>query len=90
MSLNTFDLCCAVSDRTGVSRADTQKVIDRAVKEIVDAMRNGDEVIIRGFGVFIPITRKPRKIRDINTGERISTTPSRSFYFRASRGLKRL
>lgn len=90
MSLNTYDLCSLVSSKTKVSRADTRRVIDRAFKEIIDAVRNGDEVTIRGFGSFLPIIRGPRLIRDVNTGEEKVTQASRSFYFRASRGLRRL
>lgn len=90
MALNTHDISCLVSNRTGVSREDTQKVLDGFFKEVVDIVRNGDEVALRGFGVFRPIVRPARTITDVTTGKRIRTEESRSFYFRVSRNHKRL
>ena len=45
----------AVAEKTGYTKKDTGTVIDTIVDVIIDAVANGQEVNISGFGKFVPV-----------------------------------
>ncbi|GCD78476.1 MAG: HU family DNA-binding protein [Thermaurantimonas sp.] len=60
------DLVNKISEKTGMEKNDVQAVIELFMKEIKEAMEQGNEVFLRGFGSFI-IKRRAQK-----TGRNIS------------------
>ena len=63
------DLTVAISAHTGISRADTKKVIDSLIAVIGDHLANRHTIEIRGFGTFAVRPRKQRPVRNLRTGE---------------------
>lgn len=63
------DLTVAISAHTGISRADTKKVLDSLIAVIGDHLANRDTIEIRGFGTFSVRPRKQRPVRNPRTGE---------------------
>lgn len=61
-----------VASETGMLRKDTSMVVDTFIDCIVDALEEGDNVELRGFGTFSMQPRKPRIGRNPKTGEQIS------------------
>lgn len=61
MKINKKGLSARVSASTGNTLVDTERTIDRTFCEIMDALLNGEEVHIQGFGVFEVRTRAARK-----------------------------
>lgn len=55
----------------GYTKKDADGIIDDIVAVITDAMVNGEEVKLHGFGVFSVIERKPRRTLDLRTKEYI-------------------
>ena len=47
---------------------DIEKVVDTILHEMVDALRRGDRVELRGFGAFSVRLRAPRQGRNPRTG----------------------
>jgi DNA-binding protein HU-beta len=86
--VNKNDVVNHLSDRTGLSKADTQKAVDGIFDLITDSLKSGEEVRISGFGVFVVSQRAGGKGRNPQTGEEITIKPSRAARFRAGKPLK--
>ena len=86
--MNKNDLVAAVSARSNLSKADSQKAVDAMFDEISGALRNGSEVRVVGFGTFSVATRKASQGRNPRTGETISIPASRQPKFKAGKALK--
>ena len=59
-------------------------------QSIVNALQNGQEVEIRGFGSFRFRNRAPRKGRNPKTGEKVDVPPKKIPYFKMGKELKAL
>ncbi len=86
--MNKNDVVNQLSDRTGLSKADTQKAVDGIFGLITDSLKSGEEVRISGFGVFVVSHRAGGKGRNPQTGEEITIKPSKAARFRAGKPLK--
>ena len=60
------ELVNTISNKLGVEKNDTQKVIEALTQEIRPSMYNGDNVYLRGFGSFIIKTRAAKTGRNIS------------------------
>ena len=65
------DIVDIVSHGTGLTKVDTEAVIDGFVSTIADALNRGERIEFRGFGSFSVKVRKPKKARNPGTGEEI-------------------
>jgi DNA-binding protein HU-beta len=50
--MNQADLIAAVAERAGLTKADAGKAVEALVGTITEALKQGDEVRIAGFGSF--------------------------------------
>lgn len=71
--INLFknDLVRFANQRTGVAMCRIDEAIEIVVDAIIEAMREGEEVQLRGFGTFGTKTRAPRTARNPQTNEEI-------------------
>ena len=74
--------------RTGLSKAEARKAVDGLFVVIGDALADGDEVRVAGFGTFRIRTRPARTGRNPRTGEPVSISASTSPTFKAGKTLK--
>ncbi len=86
--MNKNELVAAVSDRTGLSKADSGKAVDATFEAITDSLKDGTEVRLVGFGSFVVTNRKASEGRNPRTGETIKIPASRVPKFKAGKGLK--
>ena len=86
--MNKNDLVAAVSDNTGLSRADTTKAVDGVFDAITDSLKAKTEVRLVGFGTFHVTRRAASKGRNPQTGEAIDIPASNQPKFKAGKGLK--
>ena len=86
--MNKNDVVNRLSERTGLSKADSQKAVDGLFELITDSLKSGEEVRISGFGVFVVSERAGGKGRNPQTGEEITIKASRAARFRAGKPLK--
>jgi len=70
-------------------RKDLEKFTDIILGEIKRALRRGDRVELRGFGVFSTNTQKARISRNPKTGEKVNTPEKKVIHFKMSKDLKR-
>jgi DNA-binding protein HU-beta len=83
------DIVSSVADATGLTKLETEAVVDGFMVSIVEAMKAGDSVELRGFGSFRVRTRPARMARNPRTGEQVRVDERLVPVFRVSRELTR-
>jgi DNA-binding protein HU-beta len=86
--MNKMELVNAVADRAYLTRAAANAALDATFDIISEAIADGDEVNIKGFGAFAATDRPERDGRNPKTGERLTIAASRVPVFRAHKSLK--
>mgnify|MGYP001234623543 CR=1 FL=1 len=64
-----------------------EKFTDIILNEIKRALRRGDRVELRGFGVFSSKIQKARISRNPKTGEKVNTPEKKTIHFKMSKEL---
>ena len=77
----------SVSITTITSKKDLEKFTDIILNEIKRALKRGDRVELRGFGVFSTNTQKARLSRNPKTGEKVNTPEKKTIHFKMSKDL---
>jgi integration host factor beta subunit len=72
----------------GLTRNQTEIVVDTVFDSIKRALVKGEKIEIRGFGNFRLKTRNPRKARNPKTGESVEVAGKRVLYFKVGKALK--
>lgn len=86
--MNKGDLIEAVSNETGLSKADASRAVESVFSVITDALKNGEQVSLVGFGAFTVKTRAARTGRNPRTGDTMQIPASKVPGFRAGKALK--
>ena len=68
-------------------KKDLEKFTDIILTEIKRALRRGDRVELRGFGIFSTNTQKARISRNPKTGEKVNTPEKKTIHFKMSKDL---
>jgi len=68
-------------------KKDLEKFTNIILAEIKQALKRGDRVELRGFGVFLTNTQKARISRNPKTGEKINTPEKKTMHFKMSKYL---
>ena len=68
-------------------KKDLEKFTNIILNEIKRALRRGDRVELRGFGVFSTNIQKARISRNPKTGEKVNTTEKKTIHFKMSKDL---
>ena len=79
-----------VAGKTGLTKKDSALAVTAALEVIEDALVNGEEVSLSGFGIFKVKERKARTARNPRTGEAVPVPPSRGVSFKPATRLKDL
>ena len=61
-----------VSNATGLTKVETETIMNGVMSTIVDSLANNEKVELRGFGTFGIKHRMPKKARNPGTGEPIN------------------
>lgn len=86
--MNKTELIAAAAEQTGLTKKDTEKVINAALDTITAALVKGDKVQVSGFGIFEVKEREARTGRNPRTGEPMEIAASKNPAFKASKTLK--
>ncbi len=68
-------------------KKDLKKFTDIILSEIKRALKRGDRVELRGFGVFYTNIQKARISRNPKTGEKVNTPEKKTIHFKMSKDL---
>ncbi len=66
-------------------KKDLEKLIDITLSEIKEALKRGDRVELRGFGVFSTNIQKARISRNPKTGEKVNTPEKKTIHFKIAK-----
>ncbi len=83
------ELVAHVAKTTGMAESKVNEVATGIFAAIEEALQNGDEVAISGFGTFRVVERPGREGRNPQTGDAIKIAPKKSPAFKAGASLKR-
>ena len=68
-------------------KKDLEKFTNIILNEIKRALKRGDRVELRGFGIFFTNTQKARISRNPKTGEKVNTPEKKTIHFKMSKDL---
>ena len=68
-------------------KKDLEKFANIILTEIKRALKRGDRVELRGFGVFSTKIQKERISRNPRTGEKVNTPEKKTIHFKMSKDL---
>ena len=84
------DIVDRIALGTGLTKLETEAVVDGFLKTVIDALCRDEHVEIRGFGTFRVKERAPRIGRNPRTGETVSLDGQFVPHFKVSRELRQL
>ncbi len=86
--MNKAELINAVAEKAGLSKKDTETVVNATIDVIADALADGDKVQLVGFGAFEVKSRAERTGRNPKTKEEIKIPASKVPVFKPGKALK--
>ena len=86
--MNKAELISAVAEKAGLSKKDTETVINATLDTIAASLQEGDKVQLVGFGSFEVKKRAERIGRNPKTKESIQIPASKVPVFKAGKALK--
>lgn len=87
-TITRADLCEAVYQKLGLSRAESAELVETVLKEISDTLVSGETVKLSSFGSFIVREKGERIGRNPKTGIEVPITPRRVLVFKPSNVMK--
>ena len=86
--MNKAKLVENIAEKQGLTKAESERIVEQIIDEILTAVSKKDEVSIAGFGAFSARKRAARKGRNPKTGEAIQIPASTSPKFKAAKAFK--
>ena len=86
--MNKTNLVSVVAERSGMTKKDTERVINAAIDAITEALVRRETVQLSGFGTFAAKYRKERVGRNPRTREQTQVPAAWVPTFSASKALK--
>ncbi len=84
------DIVDRVAEGTGLTKLETEAVVDGFLKTVIDALCHNEHVELRGFGTFRVKERAPRIGRNPRTGEVVDLDGQFVPHFKVSREFRDL
>jgi DNA-binding protein HU-beta len=86
--MNKTELVEAVAEAADMSKASATRAVDAVLDSVTNALKNGDQVTLVGFGTFLVRDRAARTGRNPQTGAEIKIAASKAPSFKAGKALK--
>ncbi|MGE5473698.1 MAG: HU family DNA-binding protein [Ignavibacteriales bacterium] len=86
--MNKADLVTKISEKSKMSKKDSEKVLNAFMDSIEEALKKGDKVQLVGFGSFEVRQRAARKGRNPQTKAEITIPASKAPVFKVGKALK--
>ncbi len=84
------ELVDEVSKNSDLNKKDAEVIVQTVLDSIVDSLKAGEKVELRGFGSFRLRSRTSRQGRNPKTGEKVFVPAKRVPYFKPGKELKAL
>ena len=86
--MNKTELIAIAAENAGMTKKDTERVMNAAIDAITAALVKGEKVQLSGFGTFEIKEREERIGRNPRTKEAVTIPATRVPAFKASKALK--
>ena len=86
--MNKTELIAVAAENAGLTKKDTERVLNAAIDAITASLVKGEKVQISGFGTFETKDREARVGRNPRTKQAIDIPATRVPTFKASKALK--
>ena len=84
------DIVDVIASATGLTKVETEAVVDGFITTVIGAMRDGRNIEIRGFGSFKVKKRKSRVARNPRTGAQVMVDEHFVPTFKVSKEMKQI
>ena len=71
------DIVDTIATATGLTKVETEAVVDGFISTVINALKEGKNIEIRGFGSYKVKKRKGRVARNPRTGEQVDRKSTR-------------
>jgi DNA-binding protein HU-beta len=85
--MNKAELIEAIAKESGLTKADSKRVLDAFINTTSKSLKSGDRVALIGFGSFSISKRAARKGRNPQTGKEINIPAKKVVKFKAGNDL---
>lgn len=82
------DIVNNVAERTGVSKVKAEEAVEALFDSMKEALKRGERIELRGFGVFVVKPRKRGVGRNPRTGEVTDIPPGKTIRFKPGKELQ--
>ena len=86
--MNKTELIAIAAENAGLTKKDTERVLNAALDAITNSLAKGEKVQLSGFGTFETKDREARVGRNPHTKETVEIPATRVPAFKASSALK--
>lgn len=86
--MNNKEFITELSERTGYSQRDTQKLVDGIVNAMGDAFQEDNAVLVPNFGIFETKKKMERIMVNPSTGQRMLVPPKLVLGFKPNQAWK--
>ena len=83
------ELIAAMAEKTGITKADTGRMLDAFISTVSGALIQGEKVRLDGIGIFTPGTREAFTSRNPRTGDPVDVPAKKVVTFKPALDLKR-
>ena len=87
-NMNKTELIAVAAENAGLTKKDTERVLNAAIDAITAALINGEKVQLSGFGTFETKDREARIGRNPHTKETVEIPATKVPVFKASKALR--
>lgn len=84
------DLIETLSQKTNLPKKQAEMIVDLVFNSMIQALKDGDRIEIRGFGSFKVKSYKPYQGRNPKTGEKVAVSAKKLPFFKVGKELKEL
>ena len=84
------DLIELISLKANLPRKQAEMIVERVFEAMVESLRAGDRIEIRGFGSFKVKQYKSYQGRNPKTGDKVAVKPKKLPFFKVGKELKEL
>jgi len=82
------DIVNRVAERMKISKVSAETAVESVFNSLKNALRNGERIELRGFGVFIVKPRKSGVGRNPRTGEEVAIPPGKTIRFKPGKEIR--
>ena len=86
--MNKTDLINSIAAKSGLNKKNSEAALNAFIESVEESLKEGEKVVLVGFGTFEVRQRASRKGRNPQTKEEITIPASNAPVFKAGKGLK--